>query len=70
MFVHQVVSSPACVFFFFGVRIMLEMNFNYLILWVIFLVILARKVSIMGLLTEWGDRIFQSIIVRGKNENL
>ena len=26
--------------------------------------------SILGLLTEWGDRIFQSIIVRGKNENL
>ena len=30
----------------------------------------ARKVSIRGLSTEWGDRIFQSIIVRGKNENL
>ena len=28
------------------------------------------KMSILGLLTEWGDRIFQSIIVRGKNENL
>ena len=24
--------------------------------------------SILGLSTEWGDRIFQSIIVRGKNE--
>ena len=35
-----------------------------------FCVILARKVSILGLSTEWGDRIFQSIIVRGKNENL
>ena len=33
-------------------------------------VILARKVSILGLSTEWGDIIFQSIIVRGKNENL
>ena len=35
-----------------------------------FFLILARKVSILGLSTEWGDRIFQSIIVRGKNENL
>ena len=35
-----------------------------------FLVILARTVSILGLSTEWCDRIFQSIIVRGKNENL
>ena len=35
-----------------------------------FLVILARKVSILGLSTEWGDRLFQSIIVRGRNENL
>ena len=35
-----------------------------------FFVILARNVSIVGLSTEWGDRIFQSIIVRGKNENL
>ena len=35
-----------------------------------FLVILAQKVSILGLSTEWGDRIFQSIIVRGNNENL
>ena len=26
--------------------------------------------SILGLSTEWGDRIFQSIVVRGKNENL
>ena len=26
--------------------------------------------SILGLSTECGDRIFQSIIVRGKNENL
>ena len=26
--------------------------------------------SILGLSTEWGDRIFQSIIVRGKNANL
>ena len=33
-----------------------------------FLVILARKVSILGLSTEWGDRLFQSIIVRGTNE--
>ena len=32
--------------------------------------ILARKLSILGLSTEWGDRVFQSIIVRGKNENL
>ena len=32
-------------------------------------ILLARKVSILWLLslTEWGDRIFQSIIVRGKN---
>ena len=34
------------------------------------LVILARKVSILGLSTEWGDRVFQYIIVWGKNENL
>ena len=32
--------------------------------------VLARKVSILGMLTEWGDIIFQSIIVRGKKENL
>ena len=25
--------------------------------------------SILGLSTEWGDRLFQSIIVRGRNEN-
>ena len=24
----------------------------------------------LGLSTEWGDRLFQSIIVRGRNENL
>ena len=35
-----------------------------------FLLFLARKVSILGLATEWCDRIFQSIIVRGKNDNL
>ena len=35
-----------------------------------FLVILARKVSLLGLLTELSDRIFQSIILRGKNDNL
>ena len=36
----------------------------------LFLVVLARKVSILGLSTEWDDRLFQSIIVRGRNENL
>ena len=30
-----------------------------------FLVILARKVSILGLSTEWRDRVFQSSIVTG-----
>ena len=38
--------------------------------YILFLVILAQKVSMLGLSTEWGDRIFQSIIVRSKNENL
>ena len=30
----------------------------------------SSKVSVLGLSTEWGDRIFQSIIVRSKDENL